>query len=219
MFENLMSTQYGWVAASLFTNFWLHMFTSLIEVIAWGFWWMEDGALFAWWASTIGWWGSVVVAPLPVIFAFLQIILVEKKGGFNGNIDQEVGTFTLWVMIMSGVVWLFSGLVHIIYINRLVAQVSPETNKACRCDSVKPLNPLASRADKEQYEALQVAICYTKCPPAKPFCPLKKTKEESFDEYLGKCNELATKAKAAFEALPKDAASSAIDEEDDDELL
>jgi len=66
-----MSTQYGWISASLFTSFWLHMFTSLIETIAWIFWWLEDGNLFGWWASTIGWWGAVAVAPLPTLFAIL----------------------------------------------------------------------------------------------------------------------------------------------------
>merc|ERR1712160_74337 len=83
MFENLMSTQYGWVSGSLFITFWVHMFTSLIETIA----------------------------------------------------------------------WLFSGLVHIIYTPRLLAQISPESNAECRCDSVVPLNPLSSRAQKEAYEA------------------------------------------------------------------
>jgi len=106
---------------------------------------------------------------------------------------------------MSALVWLFSGIVHIVYINRLIAQISPEANKECKCSAVIPLNPLASREAKEDYEALQVAICYTKCPPAKPFCPLKKNVKESYDEYLARCNELSTKAKAAFDALPKEA--------------
>lgn len=87
MFENLMSTHIGWTAGSLFISFWTHMFTSLIEVIAWILWFMDDGELFGWWASTIGWWGSVVVMPLPTLFAVLQILLVEKKGGFAGNLD------------------------------------------------------------------------------------------------------------------------------------
>merc|ERR1711957_543774 len=46
MFENLMSTHIGWTAGSLFISFWTHMFTSLIEVIAWILWFMDDGELF-----------------------------------------------------------------------------------------------------------------------------------------------------------------------------
>jgi hypothetical protein len=222
MFENLMSTQYGWISASLFTSFWLHMLTSLVELIAWAALWIfEDYTLFAWWSSTIGWWGSVAIGPLPVVFALLQIILDVKKGGFAYNTDQEVGAFTVWVLVMSAIVWLFNGIVHIIYINRLVAQATfGSTPDRCVCDAVTPLNPLASREDKEAYEALNVAICYTKCPIANPFCPLKKTKTETYDEYLAKCNELATRAKAAFDALPKEEAPSAVDaSEEKDELL
>jgi len=87
MFENLMSTQYGWVSGSLFITFWVHMFTSLIETIAWVLWYFDDGELLAWWASTVGWWGSVVVMPLPTLFGLFQILFVTKKGGFNGNLD------------------------------------------------------------------------------------------------------------------------------------
>lgn len=78
------------------------------------------------------------------------------------------------------------------------------------------MNPLATRAQKEEYEALQVAICFTKCPPAKPFCPLKKAKDQSYDDYLAKCNDLAAKAKEAFDALPK---AASAENEEDEELL
>jgi len=51
-FENLMSTQYGWIAAANFSAFWLHLLTSFIEVIAgiYGF-ITGDLVLFAWWTS------------------------------------------------------------------------------------------------------------------------------------------------------------------------
>lgn len=222
MFEHLMSTQYGWVAASLFTSFWLHMLTSLVELIAFlALWIWGDYTLFGWWTSNIGWWGSVGLGPLPVIFALLQIVLDVKKGGFAFNVDQEFGAFSVWLVIVSAIVWLFGGLVHIIFTPRLLAQTMyGSIPDSCKCDAVTPLNPLASRADKEAYEALNVAICYTKCPVANPFCPLKKTKEDTYDEYLAKCNELASKAKAAYDALPKPEAPSAVDDsEGDDELL
>jgi len=52
-------------------------------------------------------------------------------GGFRGNFEQEVGEFVVWVIVMSGIVWLFSGLIHIIYSPRLLAQINPEVNKPC----------------------------------------------------------------------------------------
>ena len=163
------------------------MFVSLVELIAWIYWVLKDGALFGWWTSTIGWWGSVLGMPLPTLFAIFQIVFTTEMGGFEGNYLQEVGEFSLWLVIVSGFVWLFSGLVHVIYGPRLLAQINPEVNKDCMCDKVTPLNPLSSPEEKAAYEALQVAICYTKCPPKKPFCPLKKGKDQTYDDYVAKC--------------------------------
>lgn len=117
---------------------------------------------------------------------------------------------------MSGIVWLFSGLVHVIYGPRLLAQINPEVNKACMCDSVTPLDPLSSREEKDAYEALQVAICYTKCPPKTPFCPLKKGKKQSYEDYVAKCTELSAKAQVEFAKLPKPAPKATAAAAEDD---
>lgn len=166
------------------------MLTSLMEFISW-FWWLAgDGRLFGWWAGGVGWWGAVVAMPVPVLFAVFQLAFDTKMGGFGGNYQQEVGEFTVWVIVMSAIVWLFAGLVHIIYSPRLLAQINPEVNKPCQCDYVTPLDPLSSNEEKVAYEALQVAICYEKCPPSKPFCPLKKGKDQSYEDYLSTCTAL-----------------------------
>jgi len=201
-FDNLSNTQYGWIAASVMTTFFVHMCTSVIEFISW-FWWLAgDGRLFGWWSSTIGWWGSVVVYPIPVIFAIFQLAFKTEMGGFEGNYYQEVGEYTVWVIVMAGIVWLFSGLVHIIYGARLLAQINPLVNKPCMCDNVKPLDPLSTSEEKAAYEALQVAICYEKCPPAAPFCPLKKGKDQTYEDYLSACNALKAKAATEFAKRP-----------------
>ena len=124
------------------------MLTSLMEFISW-FWWLAgDGRLFGWWAGGVGWWGAVVAMPVPVLFAVFQLAFDTKMGGFEGNYQQEVGEFTVWVIVMSAIVWLFAGLVHIIYSPRLLAQINPEVNKPCQCDYVTPLDPLSSNEEK-----------------------------------------------------------------------
>lgn len=124
-FENLSSTQYGWAAASVFVTFWIHLITSLVEFIAWIYWLYDDGGLLGWWASTIGWWGSVLIMPIPVLFAIFQVAFPVALGGFNGAFEQEIGEFSMWLIFVAGLVWLFSGLTHVIYSPRLLAQVNP----------------------------------------------------------------------------------------------
>jgi len=117
---------------------------------------------------------------------------------------------------MAGVVWLFSGLTHIIYGPRLLAQINPQVNKPCTCDQVTPLDPLSSNEEKAAYEALQVAICYAKCPPAKPFCPLKKGKDQSYEDYAAACTALKAQAEAEFAKQPQAAAEAPAEAVDDD---
>lgn len=90
------------------------------------------------------------------------------------------------------------------------------------CDHVTPLDPLATPEEKSAYEALQVAICYEKCPPAQPFCPLKKGKDQSYEDYLSACTALKAKGAAEFAKRPQPAAAAAAasaqpeDEEEDE---
>lgn len=84
-FDNITSTQYGWISASVMTSFFIHIATSLVEFLSW-FWWLAgDGRLFGWWTEHIGWWGSVIAFPVPVLFAILQLALDTEMGGFEGN--------------------------------------------------------------------------------------------------------------------------------------
>lgn len=198
-------------------SFWIHIFVSIIEFIAW-FWWLNgDGGLFGWWASTIGWYGSVLVMPIPVIFAIFQLAFDNEMGGFEGNYYQEVGEFTVWVIAMAAVVWLFAGLSHIIYGPRLLAQINPDVNAKCTCDVVTPLDPLSSNEEKAAYEALAVAKCYAKCPPAKPFCPLKKGKDQSYEDYAQACAALKAQGEAEQAKAPSAAepAAEAVDDTDE----
>jgi len=163
--------------------------------------------------------GSAIGGILPIAFSLVQIVLPIKKGGLDWNLNQEKGEYSIFILVGSVISWLITSGFHLILSFRMVKQTAVNDKTNCTCDIVQPQNPLASNADKEAYEALNVAICYAKCPPAQPFCPLKKTKEESYDEYLAKCNELAAKGKAAFDALPKEAAAAVDASEDEDELL
>lgn len=174
------------------------MLVSVIEFIAW-FWWLSgEGAWLAWWSASVGWYGSVLVYPLPWLFALFQICMTYDMGGFGGNYTQEYGTNAVFLVIMGGLIWLFSGLVHVIYSPRLLAQVNPEINKPCMCDAVAPLNPLASRDAKDAYEAMAVALCYEKCPAEKPFCPLRKASSQSYEDYATACRDLQAKAASVY---------------------
>jgi len=52
-----------------FTNFWLHMVTSLMEFVSWFLYNQGKNRWFAWWVNSFGWWGSVLGMILPFLFA------------------------------------------------------------------------------------------------------------------------------------------------------
>lgn len=81
-----------------------------------------------------------------------------------------------------------------------------------------PLDPLSTREEKDAYEALQVAICYAKCPPKDPFCPLKKGKEQSYEDYLAACTALQVKGAEEFAKLPQPKAETTDVEDEEGDL-
>jgi len=60
-----------------------------------------------------------------------------------------------------------------------------------------------------------VAVCYEKCPPPAPFCPLKKGKDQSYEDYLSACTALKAKAAEEFAKRPTEATEAPVAEEED----
>lgn len=73
MWNMLGDGNVGWTAAAYFANFWIYLIVSVGEFVTWCFYIAGDPEYFSWWTKNIGYWGAMVGALLPVVFASLQL--------------------------------------------------------------------------------------------------------------------------------------------------
>lgn len=205
---------YVYLAVSLMMTFFLYLIVSVIEVAAWGDYMNANYAFARFYFSTIGYWGSTVFYALPVIFCIVQIALQ--------GLLVFPGSWTIFHMIISFAMWLFTGLVHIIYIDNFIAFIdASDPSSECVCTAPEVLD-LAEDADLETRLAWEFAIeqrritCNIQCPPPEKDCSLTRMEGQSLVDYLEACRVLQAEIDAA-KALAEAQEAEALDDEDEEE--
>lgn len=139
---------YVWLAVSLIVSFVLGFFISVLEMVAWGLYMMDDYEFARIWMTTVGYWGSIIFYTAPFFLAMLHII-------FNGA-QRFGGTWAIYQMVGSAANWILTMLIHIYFIDDFISFLDSRTNEGCECDAPEIL-PLADDADLETKLAWQFA--------------------------------------------------------------
>lgn len=165
---------YTWFALSLLFNFLFYGLISAIEFIAWVLYLNGEFYFAAFWFSTIGYWGSIFLLPLPWIFAAVYI-----NDTLEGIIKDFPGNWAVLVMVMTLLMWIAFATMHIVYVPDFLAHVAALPKPPCRCDlpQVEPAKETATEEEKAAIKAAieeREALCLIQCPPKKGDCPLAK---------------------------------------------
>lgn len=134
--------------------------------------------------ATIGYWLVLIGYFLPVITCIIQ---VAEQGT-----TVFPGSWTLYHMVMSFALWLFCGLIHIIYIVPFISFIDAREQPKCVCNApeVLDLDPDSDEETKlawefatEQYEK----VCNIECPPPPKDCPFEQLVEQSESDWRDAC--------------------------------
>ena len=111
MWSNLSNSSVGWTAASYFSNFWIYLIVSFGETVAWVLYLAGQPDWFAWWVTTVGWYG-VFLMFLPPLFAAFQLFLGTPEGGFAGNSSVDFGNNSVFLLSGGVAVWIQAAVIH-----------------------------------------------------------------------------------------------------------
>ena len=113
------------LAASLLLTWLLYLIISVVELISWIMYLAGNAGLARFYFSTVGYWGSLIGYAGPWIVAIIQLVLVPQNA-----FPSVWATFHL---IVSFVMWVGTGLVHIFFIDAFIAHVDALSGKECIC--------------------------------------------------------------------------------------
>jgi len=115
---------------------------SITEFILWCLYLTTDNVeimeYFDIYTRTVGYYGSISLYGLPVIFAILQAYVQD-----GGDLRVSPGAYCLWLIWVGGIYWLFNMWIHITFAPRLKAYVAarkamaPQTKKEFKCPLLK----------------------------------------------------------------------------------
>jgi len=71
MWAGILDVRYGWTSAAWLANFFIYGSVSVPELVAWALYLTGDNEWFGWWVTGYGWWGSVFLMTVPVVFSSL----------------------------------------------------------------------------------------------------------------------------------------------------
>jgi len=197
------------------TNWVVYGLVSAVEFIGWVLYLNGSDYLAAWWFSTIGYWGSIIGLPLPWIF--MSVYIGDTMKGLT---DVFPGTWAIFVLVMTLLMWITFATLHIIYVPEFLAHIVALPKPKCRC-SLPTVEPAAEDASEEAKAAIAAAtaereyLCAIQCPATEGDCPLAKEDGQSDAEYKAACAALAEQAEGKSAAEP--AAEAAPAEEEDEE--
>merc|ERR1740139_881917 len=109
----------GWLAMSHITTFVVYLIVSFAEFVAWiiyvGDKTPRRGRMFAFWASSIGFYGSIISYPIPPVMAAFHFFLPNGFGGLAGSIGVNYSYQDLFLITGGTIVWILCMLVHIYF--------------------------------------------------------------------------------------------------------
>lgn len=199
---------YVWHALSLMLTFLFYGLISFPELIAWAL-YMDGYYDFArWYFTTIGYWGTIFAYPLPAIFELIHLVYYDIK--------TFPGTWAVYQIVFSVLVWVTTMLLHIYYIDPFVTFMDSRQRQECICSAPEILD-IAPNADRETKLAWEFAIeqrekvCAIECPikVIEEECGLERNPDISDLEYEAACEAYRRDLKAEL--------GEGAGEEDEDE--
>ena len=184
-------TTMGWVAISYFTSCLSYFIVSFIELLAWFIYLIGDPGLMIFWTPVFGMWGGLILYILPWLFAIFHLTFETGAGGIATGTTSNGFNNDLFLIIGNGLMWLYSGFVHLAFTNRFLAHAAT-IKQPCICRDYPPLEKGANDDQKAKYKAMLELECEKQC-PTDLFCPLSRGLGMSQVEYNKKCEFLMTK--------------------------
>jgi len=212
---------YTYFALGLMLNWLFYALVSAVEFIAWVLYLNGSDYFAAWWFSTIGYWGSIIGLPLPWIFMSVYI-----GDTLKGVTNVFPGTWAIFVLVMTLLMWITFATLHIVYVPDFLAHIAALPKPKCKC-SLPLVTPAAEDASEEEKAAVKRAedereyLCSYECKAKAGDCPLAKEEGQSQAEYEAACAALAEQAEAKAEeeapslAIPEDESEAADEAEEE----
>jgi hypothetical protein len=144
--------EFIYLAGSLLFTFFTYMVVSVVELIAWIFYMIGEPGFFAWYASVVGLYGSIVLYNIPVMFAIMHIAITLKM-----TITATPGSYLIFLIAVGSVFWILNVFVHVYFSERLVMEVRRQVGtKEIQCEISQ-----GSMSD-EQYKIACAALSVNK---------------------------------------------------------
>jgi hypothetical protein len=110
---------YIYLAASLLFTFFGYLIVSVIELIAWIFYIIGEPNFFAFYAGVVGYYGSLVMYVIPVMFAIMHIAITLK-----GTITATPGAYLIFLITGGTFFWIVNLFVHVYFSEALQVEVT-----------------------------------------------------------------------------------------------
>ena len=110
---------------SLMVTFLFYGIVSVPELVAWIMYMFGHMDFARWWFPNVGYWGTIIFYGLPTVFAFIQV-------GRESTIVFP-GSWTLFQLISSLLIWIIVMLIHIFYIDDFILFIDSQYSPSCFC--------------------------------------------------------------------------------------
>lgn len=157
MWNGVYNVSYGWTAAAYLSNFFVYGLVSGAELVAWIMYMVGYNEFLGWWAPSYGWYGSVYLGLLPILFASFQLGFSGVTGGLDGNESVEFGRNAVFLLAMGVIMWIQAASVHIIYGLRLQCHIEANPRIIEKKDYKCPLKQQKAQS-KEDFDKACKAI-------------------------------------------------------------
>jgi hypothetical protein len=171
----------GWMAAGYVSNFIGYFFVSVLEMVAWIIFQVnQDGYML----NLLSDWFyyCFLLYALPWIFPILHLMLPLTSGGLaNPTILVPFQSNDIFLIIMGLIMWLYIGIIHLIYTQPMKEHLlAVATN--CKCEPWKPKEgDDLSDKNREYMERLAQEECRARCPSEAELARLEAEKQRNAD--------------------------------------